>query len=183
MIAITQESPEVFYTPEAIVVAGAAELQFLKERARENPRRRSRLCTHSAPTDMMHEMIIVHHHDCYVRPHRHRANGESLHVIEGAADVVAFDESGAIVNAFAVSEPGGSGAFYYRMPAMQFHTLLITTEWFIFHETTRGPFVREDTQFPVWAPEGSAEEPVRAYLAKTRNDVERFREARSHLER
>jgi cupin fold WbuC family metalloprotein len=175
MITITRENPEVFYTPDAIVEVGAAELTFLKERARENPRSRSRLCTHSTPADTMHEMIIVHHRDCYVRPHRHRANGESLHVIEGTAAVVAFDETGAITNTFTVSEPGGAGAFYYRMPAMQFHTLLITAEWFIFHETTRGPFVRENTEFPNWAPGGNAEEPVRAYLAKIQRDIERFR--------
>jgi cupin fold WbuC family metalloprotein len=174
MIAIAQESPEVFYTPEPIVVVGAAELRFLKERAAENPRRRSRLCTHGTPADAMHEMIIVHHRECYVRPHRHRSNGESLHVVEGAADVVAFDESGAITHAFTVSEPGGPGAFYYRMPPMQYHTLLITAEWFIFHETTRGPFVRENTEFPDWSPDGSEDEPVRAYVAQVRKDVERF---------
>ncbi len=175
MIAITQESPEVFYTPEAIVVVGAAELEFLKERAKENPRRRSRLCTHGTPADAVHEMIIVHHRDCYVRPHRHRASGESLHVIEGTADVVAFDESGAITNTFEISEPSSAGAFYYRMPAMQFHTVLITAEWLIFHEATRGPFVRANTQFPSWAPDGNAEDPVREYLAKIRKDIQRFR--------
>jgi cupin fold WbuC family metalloprotein len=171
MIAMTQESPEVFYTAEPIVAVGAAELQFLKQRARENPRRRTRLCTHSGPADRLHEMIIVHHRDCYVRPHRHRTNSESLHVIEGSADVVVFDESGAITTSFTVSEAGSGGTFYYRMPAMQFHTLLITAEWFIFHETTSGPFRRENTEFPAWAPDGTAEGPQRAYLARVRSVI------------
>lgn len=172
MIPITQESAEVFYTPESLVVVGAAERAFLKERARENPRLRSRLCTHSTTANPLHEMIIVHHRDCYVRPHRHRSNTESLHVIEGSAQVVVFHDDGTVLRAFTVSI-SGADAFYYRMPPLQFHSILIASEWFIFHETTAGPFVRENTEFPDWAPDGSDEPEVRAFLRRTRNGIDR----------
>lgn len=164
MLAMTQESPEVFYTAEPLVLIGAGELAFLKQRARENPRLRSRLCTHATPADSVHEMIIVHHRDCYVRPHRHRANGESLYVIEGSASVVTFDDQGEIAGVFGVSESGSGGIFYYRMPRMKFHTLLIASDWLVFHETTSGPFVRENTEFPDWAPDGSSREQTDAFL-------------------
>jgi cupin fold WbuC family metalloprotein len=175
MIAMTQESPEVFYTSESIVLAGAAELQFLKDRAKENPRRRSRLCTHATPADGLHEMLIVHHRDCYVRPHRHRQSGESLHVIEGSAHVIAFDEDGAITSAFEVKQGGDAAVFYYRMPPMQYHMLIITSEWFVFHETTKGPFLREFTEFPPWAPDGHDGPQLNTFLADTLAAVEQLR--------
>ena len=168
MIAIKQESPEVFYASEPLIAVGPDELSFLKERARENPRLRSRLCTHSSPSDSLHEMIIVHHRDCYVRPHRHRRNSEALHVVEGSAEVIVFDDNGGIDQHFAVGVTGNPGAFYYRMPPQRYHMLAITSEWLVFHETTTGPFIRDDTEFPNWAPDGSDPELANNYVRDIR---------------
>jgi cupin fold WbuC family metalloprotein len=165
MIAVTKESPEVYYAAERLSVVGPAEIAFLKQRAFENPRKRCRLCTHASPDDEMQEMLIVHHRECYVRPHRHRRKAESLHVIEGAAEVVVFDERGAVSEAFEVAEGGSPASFYYRMPPMRYHMLIIKTEWFVFHEVVRGPFVRGETEFPHWAPDGAESAPVAAFLA------------------
>ena len=42
-----------------------------------------------------------------------------------------------------------------------FHMLIIESEFLVFKETTKGPFIREDTIFPDWAPDGSEEEKER----------------------
>jgi cupin fold WbuC family metalloprotein len=110
-------------------------------------------------------MLIVHHRSAYVRPHRHALNAESLHVIEGRAHVIIFDESGEVAKAFEIGEAGAGGVFYYRMPPMQYHMLIIESEWFVFHETTSGPFVRDNVLFPVWAPAGNEAEPADEYVA------------------
>ena len=36
------------------------------------------------------------------------------------------------------------------------HMLLIRSEFLVFHEATEGPFLREKTVFPEWAPEENA---------------------------
>jgi cupin fold WbuC family metalloprotein len=171
MIALTKESPEVYYATEPLVAVGAAEVTFLKDRARENPRLRSRLCVHASPDDLMHEMMIVHHRECYVRPHRHRTNAEALHVIEGSAHAIVFDDDGAVFDHFVVSSATEPTAFYYRMPPQRFHMLVITSEWFVFHEITTGPFVRANTDFPDWAPDGTDSPQAQAYVRDVRDRI------------
>ena len=42
--------------------------------------------------------------------------------------------------------------FYYRMSSNTYHMLLVRSETFVFHEATEGPFIKNDTIFPEWAP-------------------------------
>ncbi|MBU1910629.1 MAG: WbuC family cupin fold metalloprotein, partial [Verrucomicrobia bacterium] len=82
---------EVLYPGEAPVVLDRAFVEWLKQQADRNPRRRIRLCAHQDPNDLIHEMLIVHAQMTYIRPHKHLTRIESFHVIEGEADVVMFD--------------------------------------------------------------------------------------------
>jgi hypothetical protein len=52
------------------------------------------------------------------------------------------------------------------MPDQVFHSILITSEWLVFHETTAGPFDPSQTSFPDWAPDGSDAVEVQSYVAK-----------------
>ena len=53
-----------------------------------------RLCAHPAVDDRLHEMVIAMARETYVRPHKHVNKSESVHVIEGLADAVLFDDAG-----------------------------------------------------------------------------------------
>jgi hypothetical protein len=55
------------------------------------------------------------------------------------------------------------------MPDEVFHSILITSEWLVFHETTAGPFDPSRTAFPDWAPDGSDAEAVKSYVATIAN--------------
>ena len=90
--SLRAQNPEVYYSDDAIVTADDATIAELKRIAAGNPRLRSRLCTHPDPSSGLHEMLIVHHREAYVRPHRHFGKPESFHVIEGTAQVVIFEE-------------------------------------------------------------------------------------------
>src|SRR5580704_9266068 len=90
------ESAEVLYADERIVTIDAADIADLAGAAAVNPRRRIRVCAHRSVDDRLHEMVIVHTKDTYVRPHKHLGKAESFHVIEGEVDVVVFDEHGAV---------------------------------------------------------------------------------------
>ena len=83
---------EVFYAEDSIVRVDSADIEKLKQKARQNPRRRARICAHSNIDDSIHEMLIVHEKSCYVRPHKHANKTESFHIIEGKVDIILFHE-------------------------------------------------------------------------------------------
>jgi cupin fold WbuC family metalloprotein len=160
------QNAEVYYSDASIVTADDATIAELKRIAAQNPRRRSRLCTHPDPSAGLHEMLIVHHRDAYVRPHKHFGKPESFHLIEGAARVVIFEDDGQIRDVLDMAPYGTGKLCYYRMPDEVFHTILITSEWLVFHETTAGPFDPARTAFPDWAPDGSDEVEVKGYIER-----------------
>lgn len=151
-----QESPEVYYPDTSIVEVNRAVIGELKDIALRNPRKRSRLCTHQNPDDSLHEMLIVHARECYVRPHRHKNKVESFHMIEGDLDVVFFEESGEIKKIIHMGTVDKGKTFYYRLPDYLYHMVLIRSDIAVFHEITQGPFRREDTDFAVWSPGADA---------------------------
>jgi len=160
MMDVVEESREVFYARNQLGLVGDAELLFLKERAAGNARRRSRLCLHESTNERLHEMIIVHHQKTYVRPHRHLAKSEGLAVIEGQATLITYEDTGDLSAVVELAPATARAAFFYRMPEWIWHSLLIRSEWFVFVETTIGPFERTATEFASWAPDG--EDPAAA---------------------
>jgi cupin fold WbuC family metalloprotein len=160
------QNPEVFYSDAAIVTADDSDIAWLKRIAQQNPRRRSRLCAHPDPSCGLHEMLIVHHRDAYVRPHKHVGKPESFHLIEGTALVVIFEDDGRIRDVLGMAPYGSGKLCYYRMSVGVFHGILIGSEWLVFHETTAGPFDPSRTAFPDWAPDGSDPLAATEYLKR-----------------
>lgn len=158
-------SDEVLVAEDEIVKVSRQDIAILKEGARDTERRRIRLCAHKDADSTLHEMIIVHPQDAYVRPHKHLGKVESDHIIEGLVDVVVFDEAGAIPEVIRLGDYLSGHQFYYRIPAACYHTLLIRSEWLVFHETTNGPFKKSDTVFPSWAPEDNDVNLVNIFMA------------------
>ena len=149
------ESAEVLYPLETIVTVDAKMIDELKREAAKNPRRRIRLCAHRGVDDRVHEMIIVHTKDTYVRPHRHTGKSESFHVIDGLVDVVVFGDGGEIADVIPMGSFSSGRTFFYRIADPLYHTLLIRSDVLVFHEATTGPFRREETGFAPWAPDES----------------------------
>lgn len=164
--SLRAQNPEVYYCDDALVTVDDTTIAELKRIAAGNPRLRSRLCAHPDPASDLHEMLIVHHRDAYVRPHMHIGKPESFHVMEGTARVVIFEDDGRIRDVLDVAPYGRGALCYYRMPEKVFHALLITSEWLVFHETTAGPFDPSRTAFPDWAPDGSDSGEVGRYVAE-----------------
>jgi cupin fold WbuC family metalloprotein len=147
-----QVQPEVLYPVEPIVHLDRQDVTDLVALADRNPRRRIRICAHGDASDGLHEMFIVHVRGTYVRPHKHLGKSESFHVVEGEADVVLFDEQGSVVRVIRMGPYASGGTFYYRLSEPLYHTLLIRSDTFVFHEVTRGPFDRSQTVFAPWSP-------------------------------
>ena len=148
-----QHNEEVLYSKDALTIVEQSEITELKLLSTNNLRNRIRLCTHLKEIDLLHEMIIVHDKTTYVRPHKHLGKSESTHIIEGIVDVVLFDDDGMIAQVIAMGDYASGKPFFYRMATPIYHTLIIRSDFLVFHETTNGPFDKRTTIFAPWAPE------------------------------
>jgi len=168
------QNSEVFYAEGPVLQVGQAELEHLKASARANPSGKARLCAHLRATDTLHEMLIVHHASTYVRPHRHSGKGESFHIIEGAGEVVLFDEAGEVTEVVRLGTLDSGRSCFYRLREPRFHCVLIESEVLVFHETTAGPFLPEETEFAPWSPAGLDVAAARDYLRVLKARVQDF---------
>ena len=165
------ESAEVRYATNTVVLIDAGDVLRLKDAAANNPRRRIRLCAHSGVENPVHEMLIVHARDTYVRPHKHLAKSESFHVVDGDVDIVLFDDEGRVRDVIQMGAYQSGRPFFYRIAEPIFHTLLIRSEQLVFHETTGGPFRRADTVFAPWAPEDGNQAAVTRFLSELESAI------------
>ena len=165
---------EVLYPAEQIVKVDRQDIALLKEQASHNPRQRIRLCAHRDVDDTLHEMLIIHAKNTYVRPHKHLGKSESFHVIEGGVDVVILDETGNVAEVIQMGDYSSGREFYYRISDPLYHTLLIRSEVLVFHETTHGPFKRSDMAFAPWAPEENDLSAREEFINKLETMVESF---------
>src|SRR6266511_3954425 len=170
-VRVTPLNQEVLVAGDPVVKLSRADIQVLKDWALRNPRQRIRICAHKDTKDRLHEMLIVHTRNTYVRPHKNLNKSESFHVIEGAVDVVIFDEQGSVTELIRMGDYASGRRFYYRIEQPAYHTLLITSDVLVFHETTNGPFRREETIFAPWAPEEQDEAARAGFLARLQEEV------------
>ena len=135
-------------------------------------KKRIRICLHS-PSDLIHEMIILVKKGSYIRPAKHVNKTESLHVIKGRAKAVFFNDKGEIKAIKKLSKYPESN-FLYRMNKDIFHTLIVESEHFIFHEATNGPFNRSNTIEPIWAPDENDVEKSMEYMLNLQEKIKSF---------
>lgn len=152
---LVSRAPSLVITPTCI--------EDLKRRAIASPLRRARILAHGHPHASLHEMLIVQACGVYVRPHRHHGKSESLHVIEGCAKIVYFNDTGEIDETLDVGPAASNSAFFLRNDSPRWHTQIVLTPFFVFHEVTNGPFRREDTEFAPWAPDENDTNAVNAF--------------------
>ena len=149
---LRETGPGIFYSDEPCVTFGDSEIDFLVAAARNSGKQRARICAHSDTSDAVHEMLICLLQACYIRPHQH-CKPESLHVIRGACDLVLMGDDGDVREVVHLSDESPEALRFIRLPAGMFHTLLVRSSHFVFHETTRGPFATQDTTFASWSAE------------------------------
>tara|TARA_B100001027_G_scaffold213072_1_gene183303 strand:- start:442 stop:960 length:519 start_codon:yes stop_codon:yes gene_type:complete len=150
MLKPNDKNNEVFYLDKKIKLIDKKIVSKLIKYVDKKNKFKSRVCTHNNIKSKVHEMIIVHKKDYYVRPHAHKKNYESLFVLKGSADLVIFSKIGKVANIIPLSTSNSNKVFYYRIPKNVIHTLIIKSKLFIFHEVTEGPFDVRNTFFPKW---------------------------------
>jgi cupin fold WbuC family metalloprotein len=163
---LRQTGEGVFYTDQNLVVLDKVIVGFLKESALAASRKRARLCAHPTPDSDQHDMLIVSHRQTYVAPHRHLVKSETFLILEGFANAILFDEGGTIRECIPMGPADSGRPFFYRMPAEQFHSLAIESEFLVFLESSKGPFTPGATEYAPWAPEPNDPESGREYLRR-----------------
>ncbi len=171
---IKEINDEIFYGEGDLVKVTQKEINFLKEKALVAKRQRSRLCTHRDVEEPIHEMLIVHNSNTYVRPHKHLGKSESFHLIEGSANIVIFNEQGDIKEVLPMGERTSGKFFYYRMKEGLYHTLIIISDVIVFHEITKGPFNKVDTVFAPWSPEDEDQNIAEEFISRIKKKCEQF---------
>lgn len=178
-MTLEETSPGVFYTNGDTLRVTRTDLDFLVASAQSTPRLRSRLCAHRNIDSSVHEMLICLDAATYVHPHRH-FKSESIHIIEGRCDIVLFDEAGVITDVLDMQPSTEPRLFFCRLPQRTYHTLLVRSPYLLFHETTQGPFRREDTEFAPWAPEETDSYAIDAYKIQLQRQIDAREDSESH---
>ena len=167
-------TPDVYVAHGPIVTVDCLDVEFLKERVQGSSRKRTRLCAHKDTDDRLQEMMIAFARGSYIRPSRHVNKEESIHIIEGAADFVLFDEDGRVREVIPLGDDSSGRQFYCRTPEGTYHTVLIRSDVLVVQETTQGPFRRSDTVFAPWAPEDGDAVSTEEYLRQLAREVDRL---------
>jgi len=148
-----QKSKSVFYTSKFIdfIELSNHDIKFLVNK-NNLLNKKSRICLHKNENSKIHEMLIMHKTGAYVRPHKHTAKTESFILLKGKLKVIVFNNKGDIFKIIDMEPIGSSKIFYYKMQKSYFHSFIIEKESFFF-EITKGPFKKNETIFPSWAPD------------------------------
>jgi len=170
-----KHNDEVYYSQgnDEFVRFSKDSTDYLCELGDQNKRKRSRFCAHSDINDIVHEMIIYHKKDTYVRPHKHKRKSESLHLIKGKIDLVLFHDDGKVAKVFRMGNYESQDLFYYRMPESLFHTMIIREDS-LFHEVTIGPFKKSHTIWAPWAPDESNKKLVTDYTQRLKSKIKLY---------
>lgn len=133
----------------------------LKLLAQNDKDKKCMMCLHNDIKAHVHEMINVYPRCTYVRPHSHLSKTETKIMIEGKMLVVIFNVVGEIIDKFVMDR---NGIFTFRMDKGIIHTNIPLTD-VVFHEITEGPFEgKNDSLFPVWAPEYNNNEDIVQFM-------------------
>jgi cupin fold WbuC family metalloprotein len=129
-----------------------SDLEYLKSEVYKTSRKRIRLCTHQNDNARLHEMFVIYTDSTYVRPNLHIGKDESLHILEGEADFIFFDDTGHVIEVVQLGDRFSNKNFFVRVPQGVYHTIIMRSPHMVIHEATPGPFNRQDTAWAPWAP-------------------------------
>jgi cupin fold WbuC family metalloprotein len=123
---------------------------------------------HSSPDDNAHRLLNVLLDGTYIRPHRHAnpPKAEAFLVLEGAADVIIFDDDGAVSARYRLGDESEGGRLWgVDLPAGVWHTVVSRTPRAVCFEVKPGPWQpATDKEFAPWAP--AEDDPAAASYAR-----------------
>ena len=136
--------------------------KFLLKYSSENNTCDLRVCIHESPKSKHHDMYILHHKKNYYIPHAHRDCGDSYVVLEGELGCFLFNNNGRIKYSCSIKK-----GEMFKVPSMEYHTILPISKKVLFLEMRNGPYVRKKTNVPKWCPNSnSSHDEIEKYKKK-----------------
>ncbi len=175
MTQIKTLNQAVYVAQDSIVSLSERDVNFLTSRVGQVDQKRVRLCVHQNIAEKLQEMLIALEKGSYIRPAKHIHKEESMHVIQGVADLVFLDKKGCVRDIVFLGTLASGRQFFCRIPKGACHTLLIRSKIFVFHEVAEGPFRRSNTVFPPWAPEDQNSTQTRKLMRRIETEVKNFK--------
>lgn len=125
------------------------------EQAAASARLRMNHNFHSGPDDNPHRFLNILLRGTYIRPHRHMdpPKPETFVVLEGAAEVIVFDDAGNITARYQLGPGSPEGIWGVDIQPGVWHTILPRTARAVCFEVKPGPWKpATDKEFASWAP-------------------------------
>lgn len=122
------------------------DLDILKKTVDDSELKRFRYCLHASDDDLVQEMLIGFRKGSVIPVHRHKGKSESFHVVQGILDVVFFNNQGKEIERIRLGDINSSFPFMYRLATDRWHTVDIVSDYVVIHETTTGPFRKNDME-------------------------------------
>ena len=136
----------VFCRHSDIVSIDEKDIVALKSAAFEAPLKRARYCLHRDSDAPVQEMVIAVHRESRIPVHRHMGKCESVHMIEGEMEILVYNEKKELDTTIGLGPLGSGRSIFCRISSEIWHSVKPLSEFVVFHETTRGPFLKEETQ-------------------------------------
>ncbi|XDZ69369.1 WbuC family cupin fold metalloprotein [Alphaproteobacteria bacterium LSUCC0226] len=155
----------VYLETDKISYLSKAQHAFLANKMTEKHLDRVRICNHLNPRERLHEMLMLFSKDTFVTPSLHIDKEESLFILDGEGRYVFFDNMGKVTDVIHLSLDKLKGKNYCRVPANTHHMLIVDSPTMLVKETTSGPFEKEATIFPEWAPDPNCIQSQKKFLA------------------
>lgn len=159
---------EAIFNTQDIIKINHETIERLQTIAESNTRKRARICLHKSPDDLLHEMIICIKKGQYIPPHLHMDKTESNHMITGEMLVFVFDDEGNVIEKFKLSDNRESlSNLVFRIEKKYYHTIVPITDYVIFHEVNKGPFLgNSENKIPEWAPKEGDLKSIESFYQK-----------------
>jgi cupin fold WbuC family metalloprotein len=168
-------SEDMYRAQPGVVSIKRSDIDYLKANAWDAVRHCIRLCINQSDDDLLQEMFVVRTRKRYIRVKKYIGRDKSLHILEGDADLIFFDEIGNIVDAIHLSANSPNKNFFARVPKDVFHAVIMKSEVLVIHEATPGPFNREETLWAQWSPLESDLQAVATYSRDLERRLDIFR--------
>lgn len=150
-------------------------IEMVAAKAQQSSRLRMNHNFHSSADANPHRFLNVLLEGTYVRPHRHLdpPKDETFLVLEGAAAVLLFEDSGEIAARYDLGRPSEHGHLWgIDIAAGVWHTIVALSPRVICFEVKPGPWdPATDKDFAAWAP-GEQDTGRDAYAALLRSKME-----------
>lgn len=166
---------EVCRAKSGVISVSRMDVEYLKSEVYKTVRKRIRLCIHQGDDALLHEMFVVYTGMTYVRANLHVGKDESLHILEGEADFVFFDNEGDILDVVELGDKNTGKNVFVRVPVGVYHTIIMRSDYLVIHEATPGPFNRSDTLWAPWSPVDGDMNSVETYQKRLLERVSNFK--------